>query len=94
MKLSEIHSLITKLNTFVTNGLSHPYHFDESIFNFGGIGSSEIGSNLFFFISFFAEIINSNDASWDAAFCGVTSVAILFANVPLKGRQGYTGKVD
>ena len=31
------------INPFLTNGISHPYHLDELIFIFGGIGS------IFFF---------------------------------------------
>ena len=45
------------------------------------------------FISFFDGNQNSKENSprWDAAFCGVTSGGILFAYVPLKGRQAYMG---
>ena len=47
-----------------------------------------------FFILFFSQFFDDNYLSkqnsprWDAAFCGVTSGAILFANVPLKGTPG------
>ena len=43
------------------------------------------------FITFFDEISLSKETSprWDAAFCGVTFGAILFAYVPQKGRQAY-----
>ena len=39
---------------------------------------------IFIFISFFDEISLSkqNSPRWDAAFCGVTSGAMLFAYVP------------
>ena len=49
---------------------------------------------IFHFISFFDENQNckQNSPRWDAAFCGVTSGAVLFAYVPLKGRQAYMGK--
>ena len=75
--------LATKLiNPLVTNGLSNPYHLDESISIFRDIRS------IFFFIYilFFDEIHVSkqNSPSWDAAYCGVTSGAILFAYVPKK----------
>ena len=62
----------------MTNGFSHPYHLDESIF---------------IFISFFDEnhVSKQNNPRWDAAFRGVTSVAILFAYVPEKGRQADMG---
>ena len=35
---------ISMLNPIVTNGLSHPYHLDESTFNFRGVGG------IFFYI--------------------------------------------
>ena len=62
--------IILDINPCVTNGLSNPYHFDESTFIFRGIGS-----NFFYFISFFDENYMSKQISprWDAAFCGVTS---------------------
>ena len=49
----------------LTNGLSHPYHLDESIFNF-----RDIGSNFSFFISFFDEnyLSKQNSPRCDAAF--------------------------
>ena len=69
------------INPLVTNGLSHPYLLDESTFI---LGASDIFFS--FFISFFDEIHKSkqNSPRWDAAFCGVTSEAILFAYVQLK----------
>ena len=68
--------LHSKFNPLVTNGLSHCYHLDESTFIFRGIRS-----NFSFFISFFDEnpVSKQNRPKWDAAFCGVTSGAILFA---------------
>ena len=44
------------------------------------------------FIPFFDEITLSKQYSprWAAAFCGVTSGALLFAHVPQKGYQAYT----
>ena len=50
-----------------------------------------LGVILFFFPSHFSIKIplnKQNSHRWDAAFCGVTSRAILFAYVPQKGRQG------
>ena len=43
------------------------------------------------FISFFHEIslCKQNSPRWDAAFCGITSGAILFANVPHQAYIGY-----
>ena len=54
----------------MTDGLH--YHLDESTLIFRGIRSD------------FDEISLSkqNSPRWDAAFCGVTSWAILFAYVP------------
>ena len=53
---------------------------------------SGIGSNF----SFFYEIRVCKQISprWDAAFCGVTSGAILFAFVPSKGRQAFWVEFD
>ena len=76
------------LNPLMTNENSHHYHLDESIFIFRGIRS-----DLFIFYSFFDEnhVSKQNSPRWDAAFCGVTSAAILFAYVPQKGCQAYMG---
>ena len=65
------------MNPLVMNGLPNPYHLGESTFIFRGVRS-----NLSFF-SFFDEIQESKQKGprWDAAFCGVTSGAILFAFV-------------
>ena len=68
------------LNPLMTNGLSHPYHLDESIFIFRGFRS--IFFFHFYFISDENEISKQNSPRWDAAFCGVTSGAIRFAYVP------------
>ena len=67
------------LNPNNPSGLSNPFHLDESTLIFRGINSI-----FFIFISFFDEIPESKQKSprWDAAFCGVTFGAILFANVP------------
>ena len=75
----DITSLSTvPFNPYVRNGLSHPYHLDESIFIFRGIGNS-----FYIFISFSDEIhVRKQDSpSWDAALCGITSGAILFTYV-------------
>ena len=47
----------------------------------------------FIYILFFDEnhISKQNSPRWDAAFCGVTSGAILFAYVPYVERQAYMG---
>ena len=51
----------------MTNGLSHPYHLDESTFIFRGTGS--------IFFSFFDEnhVSKQNSQRWDAAFCSPMS---------------------
>ena len=69
----------TAINPYLTNGFSHRYQLDESTFIFRGVGS-----DFLFFIQFFDEIPLSkqNSPRWDAAFCGFTSGAILFAYVP------------
>ena len=62
-------------NTYVTNQLSHPYRLDEFIFIFCGIRSCIILS----FIFDENGVSKRKSPRWDAAFCGVTSGAILFA---------------
>ena len=59
----------TTINPLVANGLSHPYHLDESIFILGASGV------IFHFYFIFDEIPVSkqNSPRWDAMFCGVTS---------------------
>ena len=67
------------INPYLTNGFSHHYQLDESTFIFRGVKS-----DFYLFIKFFDDIPLSkqNSPRWDAAFCGVTSGAILFAYVP------------
>ena len=67
------------LNPPVTNGFSHPDQLDESIFILG-----VLGVYYSFLFHFFDEIPvrKQNSPRYDAAFCGVTSGAILFANAP------------
>ena len=69
-------------NPYVTNGLSHHYHLDESILILWDIRNS-----FYVFISFLDEIHfrKQNSPSWDAALaaiCSVASGAIMFADVP------------
>ena len=73
-------------NPYVTNEFSHHYQLDESNFTFRGVMG-----DFFIFISFFDEIslYKQDSPRWDAAFCDVTSGAMLFAYVPFKGRQAY-----
>ena len=73
------------INSRVTNGLSHPYQLDESTYIFRGIGIN---------FSLFGEnhVTKKNSSRWDAAFCGVTSGAILFA-CPIKMTPGLYGLI-
>ena len=50
---------------------------------------------IFIFYLIFDEISLSkqNSPRWDAALCGVTSGAILFAYVPQKGCQAYMSEL-
>ena len=66
-------------NPYLTNNFSHHYQMGESTFIYRGVRS-----DFYFFIQFFDEFSLSKQISprWDAAFCGVTSGAVLFANVP------------
>ena len=68
-------------NLYVTNGLAHYYRLDESTFILRGY------RNDLSFIPFFNEIPLSkqNRPRSDAAFCGITSGALVFAYVPQKG---------
>ena len=72
------------INTLVTNELSHHYHYGESTFIFRGIRS---GFKFLFFNEFSQS--KQNSPRWDAAFCGVTSKAILFEDVLQNGCQGH-----
>ena len=67
------------INPYLTNGLSHHYQLGDSTFIFRGVRS-----DFYFSFSFFNEIslCKQNSPRWDAAFCGVTSGAILFAYFP------------
>ena len=66
------------INPYFTNGFYHHYQLDESTFILVLLGV------ILIFISFFDEIslCKQNSARWVAAFCGVTSGAMLFAYVP------------
>ena len=59
--------LFCTINPLVTNGLSYPYHLDESIFILGSSGV------FFIFISFFDENQKSNQNSrsliWGYSVC-------------------------
>ena len=69
----------------VTNGISHPYQLGESTLFIGALGV------ILIFISFFDEsrLSKQKCPRWDAAFCGVTPGAILFAYVPQKRRHAH-----
>ena len=74
-------------------GPSHHYHLGESTFIFRGVRSGLIF--LFYFsIQFLGKhfrlnflVSKQNCSRWDAALCGVTSWALLFA-CPIKRKQG------
>ena len=48
---------------------------------------------MFFSFSDENHVSKQKSPRWDAAFCGDTSGAILFAYAPSKGRQAYMGQV-
>ena len=77
------------VNPYVTNGLSHPYHLDESTFIF-----RNIRSNFSFLFHFSMKFIKANRIAPDGMphFAASHLSAILFAYVPLKGRKAYMGK--
>ena len=70
--------ILMSINPYLTNGFSHHYHLGESTVIIRDLRSD------FEFLFHFDEIPPSkqNSPRWDAAFCGVTSGAILFAYVP------------
>ena len=67
------------INPLVTNGLSHHYHLDESVFIFRGIGSN---FSFLFHFSMKIRVSKENSPRWDAAAGGVPPGAILFVYVP------------
>ena len=75
---ASVGELVAAINPYLMNRFSHHYHL-ESIFIFRGIRSD------FYFLSLFFDKITlckQNCPRWDAAFCGVSSGAILFVYVP------------
>ena len=70
------------INPFLTNGLSHHYCLGESTFGFRCFRSD------FYSVFDGISLCKQNSPRWDAAFCGITSGAILFAYVPLKRTPG------
>ena len=84
--------ILNTYNPYVTNGLSHPYHLDESTFKIRGFRS-----DFYFFNSFFDEIPVSkqNNPRWDGAFCGVTSGAKYSVCLcPIQWSPGLYGLID
>ena len=67
------------INPYLTNEFSHCYQLGESSFIFRVLG---VISNFYVI-----PLCKQNSPKWDAAFCGVTSGAMLFAYVPQKERQ-------
>ena len=70
------------LNPYLTNGVSHHYHLGESSFILGASGRTFANFIPFFFFDLI-PLSKQNSHRWDAAFCGVTSGAILFAYVSM-----------
>ena len=68
--------VMNELNPYLTNGFSHHYQLDESTFVFRGVRSDFLSFNQFFDEN---SLSKQNSPRWDAAFCGVTSGAIMFA---------------
>ena len=78
----------TWFNPYLTNVSSYHYQLGESTFIFRGVRSELNFFNLIFSIKFLCKFLCKQDSPrWDAAFCGVTSGAMLFVYVPQKGRQ-------
>ena len=69
---------------YVKNGLSHPYHLDESILI---VGASGVIFNIHY-IFYEKHVIKQNSTR----YCNVISGAILFAFVIRIGHQAYVGK--
>ena len=72
------------LNPLLTNGFTHHYHLGESTLIFRGFRC-----DIKILHHFSMKFLQANRPKWDAAFCGITSEAMLFACVPLKGCQAY-----
>ena len=71
--------VVLPIYPYLTNRFAHHYQLDESTFIFKGVRI-----DFYFFISFLDKIAlcKQNSPRWDAAFCGVSSGAMLFAYVP------------
>ena len=75
----QINNYCVNTNPYLTNGFSHHYQLGESTFIF-----RDIRGDFKFSYKYLMKIRSANRV---AAFCGVTSGAILFANVPQKGHR-------
>ena len=75
-----------QLNPHVTNGLSHPYHFDESTFAFRGIRSD-------FFFHFSMKFMKANrTASDETPHFAVSHLGLFCLSMSNKNeRQVYMG---
>ena len=82
--------LFNLINPYLTNGFFNHYQLDEPTFIFRGV-RSDFYLFIYLFISFFDEIppIKQNRPRWDAALCGVTSGAILFAYSSQNDHKAY-----
>ena len=74
-----LFTMMEVINPYLTNGFSHHYQLGESIFIF-----RDVRNDFEFLFHFFDKNSLSKQKSprLDAAFCSVTSEAILFAYVP------------
>ena len=80
--LTQIETNTPYINPLVTNGLSHPYHFDESNFIFRGTPPSPPRVIFFhFFFSYFDEnhVSKQKITRLDATICGAQLWAFLSA---------------
>ena len=77
--------LYTIINPYVTNGISHPYHLDESTFIFTSIGSIFIS---FYLMKTFDENHISKQNS-PVLRCHIWGFSVCLR--PIKGRQAYMG---
>ena len=72
-------SVLKRLNPYLPSGLVHPFHLDESIFNFRGVRC------IFLFLSYFCKkFLNANCADPDRRLTWVYAVCL----DPKKGTLG------
>ena len=86
--LAGLHCLLRHtLLIFLTSGLVHPYHLDESICSLG-----VSGEYLYFCCILHRNALSKQYRPWsDAASCGIWTGSLLFAYVPKMGIQSKKG---